>query len=321
MITVLSPMAGVTDKSFRKLCASMGADVTFTEMISVNGLIRKNKKSFQMLPKEEENAVIQLFGNDPDLFFKAFNLIEKQARWIDINAACPVWKVIKHGYGASLMRDPVLLRKIVERFSSSGVKVSVKIRIGWEDKKNFLDVAQAAADGGAFLVIIHGRTVEQGYSGKADWEPAKLLKERMKIEIGLSGDIFTPEDAFKAMNYVHPDYIFVARGAIGNPWIFKEIKDLIDNREVSYPGPEERIKIIKKHLDMEIEEYGIHGIMIFRKFLVRYLRNLPGSHEVKEEFMRSSDYERLIEVLDLYFGKLISCEQGGVEGGNIESKF
>jgi tRNA-dihydrouridine synthase B len=318
LIITLSPMAGVSDKSFRKLCTSMGADVTFTEMISVNGLTKKNKKSFQMLPDVDEHAVVQLFGKEPELFLRAAELIGDRARWIDINAACPVFKVTKRGYGSALMKTPSLLRKIVELLSSNGIKVSVKMRIGWEEQKNFMEVARAASDGGAFLITIHGRTVEQGYSGKADWEPAKLLKKALKTKIGISGDIFTPYDAVNASTFTNADYIFIARGSIGNPWIFEDTKSLVANGEFSLPSLVEREKIIKKHLDMEIEEYGLHGIIMFRKFLVRYIKNLPQSHEIKESFMRMENYEELTKVLDAYFDKLISCEQGGVEGGNIE---
>ncbi|BBJ27469.1 tRNA dihydrouridine synthase [Athalassotoga saccharophila] len=318
MIIVLSPMAGVTDRSFRKLCLSMGADLAFTEMISVNGLVRKNKKTLAMLPENEKRSVVQLFGKDPSIFSKAA-LMLKDTPWIDINAACPIWKVTRHGYGSSLMRDPMLLRQIVESVRNTGFKVSVKIRIGWEDQKNFLDVAKAAEDGGAFLVTIHGRTVEQLYSGKADWQPARILKENLKIKVGISGDIFTPYDVIRAYKETGSDYIFVARGSIGNPWIFRQSKELYEKGYFEEPSLEEKRKTIKKHLEMEISEHGIRGIMIFRKFIVRYLKNLPGSHDLKERIMKIEDEKELDDLLDSYFSKLISCEQGGVEGGNIKS--
>ncbi len=318
MIIALSPMAGVTDRSFRKLCASMGADLTFTEMISVNGLIRKNRKTISMLPEKEDKTVIQLFGKEPAIFAKATEIVRDKTLWIDVNAACPVQKVTKRGYGASLMRDPKLLKDIVKAIASTGVKVSVKIRIGWEDQRNFLDVARAAEDGGAFLVTIHGRTVEQLYTGKADWVPAKILKENLKIKVGVSGDIFTPNDAVNAYKETGADYIFIARGAIGNPWIFKQSKDLFEKGEFSYPSLEEKRDIIKQHLEMEISEHDFRGIMIFRKFFVRYMKNLPDSHELKERMMKITDKDELNVLLDSYFCKLISCEQGGVEGGNIK---
>jgi len=318
LITALSPMAGVTDRSFRKLCASMGADLTFTEMISVNGLIRKNRKTIVMLPEGEDKSVIQLFGNEPAIFAKASEMVKDKSLWIDVNAACPVHKVTKRGYGSSLMKKPELLRDIVKAIVSTGSKVSVKIRIGWEDQKNFLDVAKAAAEGGAFLVTIHGRTVEQLYAGKADWTPAKILKESLEIKVGVSGDIFTPYDVVNAYRETGADYIFIARGAIGNPWIFKQSKDLLEKGEFSYPSFEEKRDIIKKHLEMEISEHDFRGIMIFRKFFVRYMKNLPDSHDLKEKIMRITDRDELEDLLDSYFSKLISCEQGGVEGGNIK---
>jgi len=318
LITALSPMAGVTDRSFRKLCVSMGADLAFTEMISVNGLIRKNRKTIAMLPEMEDKTVVQLFGKEPDIFYKATELVKDKSLWIDVNAACPVQKVTKRGYGASLMRNPSLLKDIVKAVASTGMKVSVKIRIGWEDQKNFLDVAKVVEDGGAFLITIHGRTVEQLYAGKADWMPAKILKEKLKIKVGVSGDIFTPNDVVNAYRETNADYIFIARGAIGNPWIFKQSKDLFEKGKFSYPSFEEKRDIIKRHLEMEMVEHDFRGIMIFRKFFVRYMRNLPGSHELKEKMMKITDQNELNDLLDSYFGKLISCEQGGVEGGNIE---
>ncbi len=319
MKVVLSPMAGVNDKSFRRLCLSMGADVVFTEMISVNGLIKGNKKSFDMLPETEEKAVVQLFGNNPEYFSDAVDLIEDRANWIDLNAACPVPKVVKHGYGAALMKDPPLVRKIVEALSKKGVRVSVKIRIGWDEEKNFLDVARAASDGGAFLISIHGRTVEQGYSGRADWESAKILKENFEMKVGVSGDIFNAYDALKARKFTDADMILVARGSIGNPWIFRDIKGIFKMKEPSSVTFKERRDIFNRHLLETVEEHGIHGIIIFRKFLVAYLKGLPNSHDVKIRALQIEDVNSLREMVNSYFDQLISCEQGGVERGNIKS--
>lgn len=321
MKVVLSPMAGVNDKSFRRLCLSMGADVVFTEMISVNGLVNGNKKSFEMLPEAEENAVVQLFGNEPEYFSRAVDTVRNRTNWIDLNAACPVPKVVKHGYGAALMKNPFLVRKIVETLSKKGVKVSVKIRIGWEGENNFLDIARAAFDGGAFLISIHGRTVEQGYSGKADWDSARVLKRNLKAKIGVSGDIFTAYDAMKAQKITNADMILVARGAIGNPWIFREIKEISMMKKPSPVTFKERKNIFNRHLLNTMEEHGIHGIIIFRKFLIAYLKGLPNSHDVKSRAVQTKDVSLVSEMVNSYFDQLISCEQGGVECGNIKSQF
>ncbi len=294
----------------------MGADVVFTEMVSINGLTRNNEKSFEMLPTKEENAVIQFFGKEPELFSRSAEMVRGLTKWVDVNSACPVPKIVKNGYGAALMKKPVLLRKIVESMASKDVKVSVKIRMGWNADLNFLEVAKAAEDGGAFLVTVHGRTVEQGYAGEAVWEPAGILKENLSIKVGVSGDIFTPETALKAWKQTGADMIFVARGAIGNPWIFRGIKEKFSGMQFIPPTLEETRDMIKKHLFSEIEEHGLHGIMIFRKFLSAYLRNLPDSHRAKVEMLRLGEHRLLIEAVDRYFDKLISCEQGGVEHGN-----
>lgn len=310
-------MAGINDKTFRNLCSSMGADVVYTEMISVNGLVNGNKKSFEMLPDPRENAVIQLFGNNPEYFARAADMIQDyHPKWVDLNAGCPVPKIVKNGYGAALMKSPMLVRNLVEALASRGLLVSVKIRIGWKKEQNFKEVAHAALDGGAFLVSIHGRTVEQGYAGKANWETARVLKEELTIKVGVSGDIFSVFDAVKAMNFTNADMVFIARGAIGNPWIFRQIKEISLGQEPKNISFEERRDILKQHLLDSIEEHGIHGIMTFRKFLAAYLKGLPGSHAVKVKALRTSSLRLLMEIVNAYFDKLISCEQGGVERGN-----
>ncbi len=318
MKVVLSPMAGINDKSFRRLCLLMGADMVFTEMISVNGLISGNKKSFKMLPESEKRTVVQLFGNDPEYFSCALDLMRDRTNWVDLNAACPVPKVVKHGYGAALMRDPFLVRRIVEILSKKGIKVSVKIRMGWEKEKNFLDVARAASDGGAFLISIHGRTVEQGYSGSADWNSAKLLKENLKVKVGVSGDIFTAYDAVRAQEFTGADMVLIARGAIGNPWIFRAVKKISTGKEPTIVTLEERRDIFNRHLVETMEEHGIHGIIIFRKFLIAYLKGLPNSHDVKIEALQVKDVNFLRKMVNDYFDQLISCEQGGVKRGNVK---
>lgn len=317
----LSPMAGVNDKIFRELCISMGADIAFTEMISVNGLTSNNFKSFEMIPKSGKRQVVQLFGREPELFLKSAEIVRSKngSNWIDINAGCPVKKVVKRGYGSALMEDPRRIRSIVELLSKNGFKVSIKIRLGREKNKNYLEVAKAASDGGAFFVSIHGRTVEQGYNGKADWESAKVLKEALPgVKIGISGDIFTYLDAYHAINQTKADFLLIARGAIGNPWIFKVVREYFKSQKVIHVDLSERKRVFNLHLDKTIKEYGIHGIILFRKFVVAYLKGLPNSHEVKLKALKESNVEELKRVVNGFFDKLISCEQGGVERGNIK---
>ncbi|WP_456400914.1 tRNA dihydrouridine synthase [Mesoaciditoga sp.] len=319
---VLSPMAGVNDKIFRELCISMGADMAFTEMISVNGLTSNNFKSFEMIPENGEKHVVQLFGRDPELFLKSAEIVRNKngSNWIDINAGCPVKKVTKRGYGSALMEEPKRIRSIVELLSKNGFKVSIKIRLGREKNKNYLEVAKAASDGGAFLVSIHGRTVEQGYNGKANWESAKVLKEALQgVKVGISGDIFTYLDAYRAINQTKADFLLIARGAIGNPWIFKSVREYFRSQKVIHVDLSEKKRVFNLHLDKTIKEYGIHGIIFFRKFVVAYLKGLPNSHETKLEALKESSVEGLKRVVNGFFDKLISCEQGGVERGNIKS--
>jgi tRNA-dihydrouridine synthase B len=315
-------MAGVNDMIFQDLCLSMGADIAFTEMISVNGLTSKNKKSYNMIPSDGEKHVVQLFGKDPELFLKSAEIVRNKngSNWIDVNAGCPVKKVIRHGYGSALMEDPIKIREIVEILSKNDFNVSVKIRLGSEKNKNYLEVAKAAADGGAFLVSIHGRTVEQGYSGKADWKSAEILKKALpQLKIGISGDIFSYLDAYHAIEQSEADFLFVARGAIGNPWIFKNIKEYFTFKKTSKVDLVEKKRIFNLHLNKTIDEYGIHGIIFFRKFIVAYLKGLPNSHEAKMDALKEGNAENVKEIINCFFDKLISCEQGGVECGNIKS--
>ncbi len=321
MKVALGPMAGINDEIFMELALSMGADVAFTEMISVNGLTNGNRKSLDMVPSNSEKIVVQLFGNDEELFLKGAEIVQEKnnSHRVDINMGCPVKKVVKRGYGAALMKSPLLVRKIVERLAKNGFVVSVKMRLGWEENKNYMEVAQAAVDGGAKLISIHGRTVEQGYSGKANWKCAKELKKKFKeVEIGISGDIFTAEDAFSAIQTSGADLLLVARGSIGKVWIFRSIKKRFLGEE-ELVDLKEKKRILNLHLERTIEEYGVRGIIIFRKFLAAYLKGLPNSHEVKTKVMGETNREKVEDIVNGFFDKLISCEQGGVSRGDVKS--
>ena len=232
---ILSPMAGVTDVAFRVLCRKYGAGLTYTEFVSSAGLARKNKKSIEMLKtdKTEKPTAVQIFGNNTDELIKSAKFLEKKFDIIDINCGCPAWKVIKIGAGSELLKSPQKIYEIVKKLSSVvKVPVSVKIRKGIDDShNNAVEVAFLAEKAGASAIAIHGRTQKQGYSGKADWEIIKKVKLAVKIPVIGNGDVFTPEDFKEKLDYSKVDYIMIARGAIGNPYIFKQINDYLLKRE------------------------------------------------------------------------------------------
>ncbi|MBS3100059.1 tRNA dihydrouridine synthase DusB [Candidatus Pacearchaeota archaeon] len=228
---ILSPMAGVTDVAFRVLCRKYGAGLTYTEFVSSAGLARKNKKSIEMLKtdKTEKPTAVQIFGNNTDELIKSAKFLEKKFDIIDINCGCPAWKVIKIGAGSELLKSPQKIYEIVKKLSSVvKVPVSVKIRKGIDEKNiNAVEVAKIAEKAGASAITIHGRTQKQGFSGKADWEIIQEVKKAVKIPVIGNGDVFTPEDFKKCLEESGVDYIMIARGAIGNPYLFRQIKDYL----------------------------------------------------------------------------------------------
>jgi nifR3 family TIM-barrel protein len=279
----LAPMAGITNLPFRSLVREFGCSLAFTEMISANGLIRKTMKSFRYLdssPKDKPLGV-QIFGSDPDVLFEAAQIVtEWGADLLDINMGCPVRKVVKTGAGAALMKDPGKVHLILQAIrKATPLPLTVKIRSGWHHgEMKALDIARIAEDCGVNAVILHPRSVNQGFSGAADWGIIEMLKKKLCVPVIGSGDIRSPEDACMMITTTGCDGVMVGRGALGNPWIFKDIISYLEEQKSSsLPLPGEREMVMVYHMDMEIGYFGESlGVRNFRKHLLWYTKGMRG---------------------------------------------
>lgn len=285
----LGPMAGVTDLPFRLICKEFGAGLIYTEMVSGKAILFHNKNTEELLAVDdyERPVALQLFGCDPEVLADAASEIEsRHFDILDINMGCPVAKVVNNHEGSALMKNPKLIEQIVKTVSQRINKpVSVKLRKGFEkDDRNAVECALAAEAGGARLVAVHGRTREEFYSGKADWSIIKEVKNSVKIPVIGNGDIYTPEDAKHMIEETGCDGIMVARGAQGNPWIFKRINEYLDNGILlPEPSKEERVEMVLRHARAEIEFKGEYtGIREMRKHVAWYMSGFPGAVRIRE---------------------------------------
>lgn len=287
-----APLAGFTDVPFRELAVEAGADLCFTEMVSCDALIRENSKTESLLlrGRNEQDYGIQVFTSSPENAAAAMELLAPYAPTvIDLNCGCPVPKVIKTGAGAALMKDPVLIGAIVKAMKkATRYPVSVKLRTGWDHQNyTFMEAALRAQDAGAAMVSLHGRTRSQGYGGKADWEQIARLKEAVDIPVAGNGDIFSAEDARNMLLRTRCDAVMIARGALGNPFIFREIRTLLSDA-LSCPSPEplERIETALRHLERcaEIKGEAI-AVKEMKKQLCSYTKGISGSAAFRNELV------------------------------------
>ncbi len=304
---ILGPMAGVTDLPFRLLCKEQGVDLLYTEMISGKGLLYKNKKTESLLTieKEEKPIAIQLFGSDPYVLSEAAKAIEdRDFDILDINMGCPVPKVVNNGEGSALMADPKVIGKIVSKVSKAIKKpVTIKIRKGFEeDNINAVEIAKIAEANGAAAIAVHGRTRQQYYSGKADWDIIKNVKEAVSIPVIGNGDVFSIEDAINIVKQTGCDGIMIARGAKGNPWIFSQIKEyFITGQKPQKPSIEEVIKMILKHASLSLEykdEYTAMSQM--RKHIGWYTSGYHESSKLRSKSNYIETYKDLEILLNNY---------------------
>lgn len=308
---LLAPMEDVTDISFRKVCKKFGADVVYTEFVNSEGLIRSVEKTQKKLKiTEEERPVgIQIYGENLESMVKAAAIIEKEnPEIIDINAGCWVKKICNRGAGAGLLKDPDYMEKMVRTIVNTvQLPVTVKTRIGW-DKDNIiiLDVARRMEDCGAKALTVHCRTKQQGHSGDPDWEWIAKIKEVVEIPVVLNGGVFTAEDVKNAFDKTNADGIMIARGAIGNPWIFMEAKELMRDGYISTVITKEmRINTALEQLKDSIEIKGERrAILEFRKYYTTYLKGLYGVSAVRQELMRITEYKDVEDRLLSYMEEL-----------------
>jgi tRNA-dihydrouridine synthase B len=282
-------MADMTDSPFCAIVKEMASPIIFREMVSSEAIVRGNLKTLKMaeFDKTEHPIVQQIFGANPETMALASKIImEKYSPdGIDINMGCPANKITGNFNGAALMKEPKLASTIVERVRGViQVPVSVKIRTGWSDSAECLNFARVLEDAGADLITIHGRTKKQAYSGKSDWNTIREAREMVSIPVLANGDIFTPEDVARALEITNCAGVMIARGALGNPWIFSRIETMLKTGVIPpEPGMNERVEIIIKHLHKHIERYGERGIVTFRKHLCWYLRGVAGAKQIKQK--------------------------------------
>jgi len=279
----LAPMAGVTDMPFRQICRDFGAEVTYSEFVSSEGVIRNNRKTLRYMTFQasERPVGIQIFGHDPQVLADAAVFIEKNFKpdLIDLNFGCPVPKVVKKGGGSAVLKDLERLRDIVSAVSSAvTVPVTVKIRSGWDDKHLIIpQIAPVLEESGIQLITLHPRTTLMRYKGRADWSLIRLLKQNTRLPVIGNGDIRTADDALRMMDETGCDGVMVGRGALGNPWLLRQIKAALSGKPVpENPSPTEKIDLMKKHFRDVVSFYGPdQGYKIFKSHLSWYTTGLP----------------------------------------------
>ncbi|WP_350343765.1 tRNA dihydrouridine synthase DusB [Proteinivorax tanatarense] len=303
---VLAPMAGVTDYVYRGIVKEHNCGIMYTEMVSLKGLIHKNSKTKRILDFNEEQRpiVAQVFGSNISDFKEGIPIVEQ---WgidgIDINMGCPTPKIVKNGDGAALLKNLDLAEKLLStaiKFSRS--PVSIKIRLGWDsDNLVVKDFVKMAENAGAATVAIHGRTREQFYSGKADWDQIAEVKSQSSLPIIANGDVFFPEDAEKILKYTGCEGVMIGRGAMGNPWIFSNTMDLLTNKCYTPPSKLEIINQAIGHLRKQVEYFGeTLGVKVMRKHLAWYLKGMKNSSDVKMKIHRTENVKEVIKILEKY---------------------
>ncbi len=306
-IIALAPMADMTDSAFcqivKKVTGIKDFPIVFREMVSSEAVVRGNDKTMGMtaIHEAERPLIQQIFGSNPKTMAEAAKIIEKSDNpdGFDINMGCPVYKITSNFNGCALMKDPKTATEIVrEMVDAVKVPVSVKMRLGWSDPLEATKFAPQIEDAGATLISVHGRTKEQGYSGNADWKLIAEVKKSVKIPVLANGDIFTYEDAFRALDVTKCDGVLIARGALGNPWIFKQILDVINGKTPINPSISERNQIVLEHFDLHMSQYGERGVFTFRKHLTWYFKGIPKIKEFKQKLHTINSKEDLISVLD-----------------------
>ena len=301
----LAPLCGITDSIFRRICLDRGADMVTTEMISSEGLVRNSDhiRALSNLDMSEGPLSLQIFGCDPENMAESAAILSQvQPKFLDMNFGCPVRKIVTKNGGSAILKDPKLLHRICKKVvARSEVPVSAKIRSGWDKptSENLRTIGRAIEDAGVSTVAIHARTRKQAFQGKANWELIRILKDEVSIPVIGNGDVVDAESYFKMKEETGCDAVMIGRGAIGNPWVFEEIRAAVEGREYKPPTPADRVLVLLDHVRLAVSYLGEpNGLVLTRKIMAAYLKRLPGVRELRGELMtcvRLADLEVMME--------------------------
>ena len=306
---VLAPMAGISNTSYRKIIKQMGAGLIYAEMVSDKALMYGDKKTISLLDMSdfERPIVQQIFGSDVESFKIAAKKVmeEMNPDIIDINMGCPVPKVaLRAQAGSALLKNPQKIKVIVEAVKSVvNVPVTVKIRSGWDDNNiNAVEVAKVCEEAGASAIAIHGRTRAQGYSGNADWNIIKCVKESVSIPVIGNGDVKSCYDAKRMLDETGCDAVMIGRGVLGNPWLIKECVDFLENGNVpKVVSAKEKLEMLKKHYELLLEDKGEKLAMLeIRSHAIWYLKGMMGASKIKNEICQAKDSKEIFKIIGEY---------------------
>jgi nifR3 family TIM-barrel protein len=315
---ILSPMAGFSDKPYRLICREYGSAMSYTEFVSVDGLLHGNDRTRHMLDFDpsESPMTFQIFGSDEIRIVEAARRIEQLGPdIIDLNMGCSVDKVSERGAGAALLKEPAKIGRIFTRLASTlSVPVTGKIRLGWDESSlNYRQVAKILQDSGACLIAVHGRTKAQAYTGQANWDAIAEIKQAVNIPVIGNGDIKSVADIERMKKYTGCDAVMIARAAIGNPWIFQR-------KDIDQVTLTEKARLIQRHLELMLDFYGEErGLMLFRKHIVKYVRGLSHIAQVKSQLIACTRPEQFIALMNEYEAKAAERQQVPVGHGLLRS--
>ncbi len=302
-----APMAGISDSPSRRIARRLGADVTVSELVSSEGVVRNGKKSIDLarFNEDERPFGIQIFGAKPESMASAAEVLAAlEPDFIDLNFGCPVRKVVGRNGGSSILRDLGLMERIVRAVAKAvDIPITVKIRSGWEeDKPVYIEAGKTAQESGAAAVTLHPRFRTQGFAGRAEWSHIAELKQALNIPVIGNGDISCPEDAQSMFEQTGCDALMIGRGSIGNPWIFEKIKSYLKIGSYSPgPTPRRRINLALEHFELSIEHYGLpRAVYRMRSVFCRYIKGLPGASEIRSKIIRLESPSEIRDLLYSY---------------------